>query len=144
MIRILKIVLALSIFGCMFLPLSQCTYTPHQFVEEGAEEALKEPETETKILVISEGFSEWGFHDLWLPLTFVLPLLFAVPFHHKRRRFLVIQCLQTIYVVWLAFVIFVVVYRFYEPLYGGYILTLMCLVYTWVTIVEWAKYGKKT
>ena len=144
--RIIKIASAIGIFICMFIPLSQCTYVPHELAEDSIYEVPSNPKVEPKttVLVVSKKIPELELVEFWIPFTFIAPLMFSMPFHQRKKRFIIIQSLQTLYVFWLSYFVFNAVYIFYEPLAGGYILTALAIVFGLITTIEWFKYGKKT
>ena len=142
MLKVFKNITALGIFICLFIPLSQCVYTPHAINDDKVSELSGDPQIHE--IVIFNEISRIDIIDFYIPFTFVVPLFFCIPFYRKRKRFLIVQSIQTLYSIWLLYFVYIMVYRFYTPLAGGYILTILAILFLMVTSFEWVKYGKNT
>ena len=131
----------------MFIPLSQCTYTPYELVEDSTQgtSIMVSGEPEVITLIFFERIPDLELAEYWILLTFIVPLMFLMPFEQRRNRFLLVQSMQTAYFLWLAYFVFYAVYGngFYEPLYGGYLLAVLAGTFGALTGVEWFKYFKK-
>lgn len=149
MIRQIKYLITLGIFISMFIPLSKCTYDPVMLDSTTNDVPIKELEqearagTRTQVLIISEKFTNMGVLDLWVPLTFVLPIFFAIPYSRTAKKFYSIHGLQSLYSLWLLYFVYLAVYSYYQPLPGGYLLTLLAILYLVVTTLEWYQFLKK-
>lgn len=141
-IKVTKLIISIGILICMFIPISQCSYTPQPIDLDSQTKAAPDfkIKSKTSVNIVAEDIADMGVLDYWIPLTFILPLFFCIPFHKKRRRFVILQSIQSLYAIWLLYFVFIAVYYYYDPLFGGYIFTLLALCFGIVTVLEWIKY----
>lgn len=150
--RYLKIILAVGIFICMFLPLSKCSHDlsgPRKHSEttksnEAIEESIKEneaikiskpiakvnarAETDGVVIRMTSRVPE-NLDDYIFTLGFILPLLFCIPYSKNGKLHLAQLLVQMLFSGWLIFEVYILVYSFFTPLYGGYLLTLFSLAF---------------
>lgn len=152
--NIIKVIMALGIFICLFLPLSQCTRMSSE-----AQESISKNETvdgsnlitednqgrEVKVHIIIDSADDLLNINLdAVPglIAFILPLIFSISVQKTVWRILFLV-LQTANQIWLSFIAYFVVWTFYEPLWGGYILTFCVAAYSLITIIEWVCFFKR-
>jgi hypothetical protein len=148
--KIIKLIMALGIFICLFLPLSQCTGVPgghpepgefDQMIKESEEEDVQENDSNIH-RVISDIDDVTDIGNIPLFLAFILPLLFCVSVIARKWKLLVL-ILQTANQTWLIYVTFILVWYFSEPLWGGWLLTFCTVGYSLMTILEWIYFFRR-
>lgn len=144
--KIIKLIMAMGIFICLFLPLSQCTGISEkhsditdttksgQVVQEEPKE-IQEDNSNIKI-VISSIDDVVDIENISVFIGFLLPLLFCVSFVTRKWKIITL-ILQTVNQGWLIYLTWGLVWFLSEPLWGGYLLTFCVAVYSLITIVEW-------
>ncbi len=136
--NIVKIVVAIGIFCCLFLPLSHCSTSQERTSIET--ETSSEIETKTS-REDGDSYSilHWGnltdIDNFPLLLGFLLPFLFCIKFNSKKTR-IVMLILQTANCVYLVLLTYISVYVFH-PLWGGYLLTTWVILNFVHTFYEW-------
>jgi hypothetical protein len=145
--------MALGIFICLFLPLSQCAgiSEKHSEINDTDESGQLVPENELKReqgndsnirIIISSIDDVIDFEKIPVFLGFILPLLFCISFVSKKWKILLL-ILQTVNQGWLIYLTCGLVWFLSEPLWGGYLLTFCVGVYFLITIVEWINLFRK-
>ena len=142
--KTIKLLLALLIFGCLFLPLSQCSsnmaYRQNSAaIDSGASQSDKR--ISPSLIMASQAPRNLG--DAMVLLALVLPLFFCISLKSKVGT-ITFLLLQTLAALWLIFVTWVVVFAFNKPLWGGYILTMSSLSYFIFTFYEWCTLFKRS
>ena len=142
--RSLKIIFAIGIAICMFLPLSKCSgdspkLHAAQSKSESVSSATKNSaEFESDLMVVKLGEFPTDFESYLIYLAFISPLLCCIPVKKSAHKFAMLS-LQTILLFWLFFVIYIFVYSF-KPLYGGYLLSTFSCLYFVLTLFEWHRF----
>lgn len=146
--KIIKLIMALGIFMCLFLPLSQCTGISNDTKKSNSEnkklndnnfsvEGNSDNKVKVHIIIDSvEDLLNLNLDAVPGLLAFISPLLFSISVRKKAWR-IIFLVLQTANQIWLGFITFVVVWTLYDPLWGGYLLTFCVSIYSLITIVEW-------
>ncbi len=137
MLRVLKILISLGILVCMFLPISQCSYTP-----EPLESSLNLAPTIYQI-TIAEQWPPTEMIDYVILLSFIFPLIFSMLCWHQKKLSLIVLILQTVFSIWFICLIYDLAFRLYSPLLTGYILIALAFFFFLVSSLEWFKLGKK-
>jgi hypothetical protein len=152
--KIIKLMMALGIFICLFLPLSQCTsissdakksISENEKVDDGKLLAKGNSDKNVQVHIIIDSVEDLLNLSLdAVPglIAFIFPLVFCISVRKMLWRILFLV-FQTANQIWLGFITFVVVWALYEPLWGGYILTFCVTVYSLITIVEWINLFRK-
>lgn len=140
--RTIKIILAVGIFICMFLPLSQCSssFSSHKKYSENIQTAKSVseaniPSPENHVIRVTNRMPE-SFEDYIFTLGFILPLLCCIPYFKNRKFHLAQLCVQTLFSGWFLFEVYILVYSVFTPLYGGYILTLLSIAFFIISLFE--------
>lgn len=143
MLRYLKLIFSLGIFVCMFLPLSQCS-NPWSSPKNNSQSVTTNESVVEKTVAIATILTTvvvnkppTNFPEFIIFVTFIVPLLFCVPYARNKRLYFAHLLMQTVFIGWLLLFIFVLVYSVYEPLYGGYILTFFSGAFLINTLFEW-------
>jgi hypothetical protein len=135
MTKHIKIILAVGIFICMFLPLSKCSSDlsgPRKQSENlkinNSSAAASTNIRQDRVTRIADRMPN-SIMDYVATFSFVLPLLFCLPFPKNKKLHLTQLLLQILFSIWLLIQVYILVYSFYTPLYGGYILTLLAVTF---------------
>jgi Na+/glutamate symporter len=136
----LKNFIAVGIFSCLFLPLSQCsspklikpTVPESQAVGSVVDKKIEWTTSTIKFNLVPKNIQEFVTE-----LALVLPLIFSLVKFKTIKLTIISLALQTASVFWLLFVVFMVVYILGKPLYGGYVLTLFSIAFSIYTLFEW-------
>ncbi len=142
-LALVKKISAIGIFISLFLPISQCSEESIQGLKSDVPEKQIENRIESeqnatsRPLIIARTLSWKEPSVLWVPLAFLFPLIFCFSFKQTKRRLVISQSLQSASIILLGYIVYNAVYIYYEPLFFGYVLSLLTLSYFLVTIVEW-------
>lgn len=130
--KIIKFLMAIGIFACLFLPLSQCTSKN----DDG------EIETEVHIIVDSV-YDVTALENIIRIISFSLPLIFCIVVAARKWK-ITLLVLQTVNHLWLGFLAYMDVwYLWQSPMWGGYLLTIFVMIYFFITIFEWVDLFKR-
>lgn len=147
--KIIKLILAVGILVCLFLPLSKCTGISEahsDFVDaEGYDHASQESDStefQKTYTVISDLDDMLDVEKIPVFIGFLLPLLCCFTFVRKKWN-AALLVLQTANQLWLIYLTCGLVWFLSEPLWGGYLLTFCVAIYTLITIVEWINLFRK-
>jgi hypothetical protein len=157
--KIIKLIMALGIFICLFLPLSQCTRISNSYQKDVAQRNVAEgtsqseatigaqseipQEKEVDIHIMIDSFDDMvDGEKIPFYISFILPLLFCVSVVKKKWHILLLT-LQTVNHFWLIYLTYIAVWFLWQPLWGGYLLTSFVAIYFLVTIFEWINLFRK-
>jgi len=145
--KITKLIMAIGIFICLFLPLSQCASTTEHQSNTGSTDQKSHQENTRKDdsnirIIISSIEDLIDVEKIPLSIGFILPLLFCISLVEKKWKILVLV-LQTVNQGWLNYLTFMIVWYFTEPLWGGWLLTVCAIGYSLITIIEWVNFFLK-
>lgn len=130
--KIIKFLMAMGIFACLFLPLSQCTTKNDDGVME----------TEIHVIIDSV-YDVTALENIIRIVGFTLPLLFCISVTARKCK-ITLLVLQTVNHLWLAFLTYMDVwYLWQSPMWGGYLLTGFVMIYFVITIIEWMELFKR-
>jgi hypothetical protein len=141
--RGLKIIFAIGIAICMFLPLSKCSgdspklHAAQSKSESVSTTTINSAESESEEMIVKFGGFPTDIQSYLIYLAFISPLLCCIPLKKSTHKVAMLS-VQTILLFWLFFVIYVFVYSF-KPLYGGYLLSVFSILYFVLTLFEWHK-----
>ena len=129
----------------MFLPLSQCSRivnkkpVPPPIVAENQKSEIKvTAKYETEVTIIK---LHWPPEDIWgfaIYLAFIVPLLSSLLTPKRKKYQVSLLIVQTTFLIWLLVIIRYFVFEF-EPLFGGYLLSLCATLFLTQIIFEWYK-----
>ena len=151
--RYIKIILAVGIFICMFLPLSKCTSDLSGPRKQSENLKINNPSAAPNTHIIPDRITRiadqvpTSFMEYVVTISFIFPLLLCIPFSKNRKLHLAHLVLQILFSIWLLLQVYILVYSFYTPLYGGYLLTLLAgafFIYGLFELFTYIRHGRNS
>jgi hypothetical protein len=143
MLKIVKTFVALVIFVCLFLPISQCTTKGVVELDPKTDEIVKtSPDKVEERVIFSSLFAENDntesvLVDIVLLVSFLLPLTFSLTPKLSEYRAVLKRCLQSLFSVWFIYLTYNLVFLFTKPLPAGWLLLASSGLFFIIVNLEW-------